>query len=623
MDDWVVFDVEADGLDATKIYCLAFTDSSGTSSTLTDSGDIRDFFKRYKIYIGHNIIRWDIPTLRRLLGISSVFCVDTLAIAWYLDIGRAFHGLESYGEDFGVSKPKISDWYSDDLKAYIHRCEQDVRINIALWKDQWDRLLDIYDREEDALRFIRYLSSKMEQQALQEESRWKFDRDYCNEALEYLTELRDEKTFTLRAAMPKQRITRDYRKPAKLYRANGELSVLGRKWKDRTDEAGVALSYDGVITEVVSEIEGNPASHQQIKDWLYELGWKPRTFKTVRDAKSGELRDIPQVQLGPEKGGGVCESVKELYEKEENLELLDGLGILNHRISILRGFLRDASDDNYLVAKCAGFTNTLRLKHAELVNLPKPEKKYGEYIRRCLVASSPDCELCGSDMSSLEDRLKQHFLFRYDPDYVRELNTAGYDPHLDLAVLAGAITKEQSDGYKSADDRIVKLVKPIRAIYKNGNYACQYGAGVSRLAITCGCDQETARRVHETYWKRNWAIKAVTDNAAVKTRQGKLWLYNPISGFWYYLKTRKDIFSTLVQGSAAYCFDVWISIVLSERPQLTGQFHDEIIFEIQKGHRDEIKSFLKDCIQEANEFLGLNRELDVDVQFGSSYDQIH
>src|SRR5690606_8327370 len=162
-----------------------------------------------------------------------------------------------------------------------------------------------------------------------------------------------------------------------------------------------------------------------------------------------------------------------------------------------------------------------------------------------------------------EDRIKQHYIYPFDPDYVHELNRPDYDPHLDLAYLAGAITKEESDGYKSNDPVIALRVKPIRSIYKNGNYACQYGAGVTRLAITCGCDMETARKVHETYWKRNWAIRAVAKAQTVKTVDGQMWLKNPVSGYWYSLRTEKDIFSTLVQGTAAYVFDRYLGAVLS------------------------------------------------------------
>lgn len=151
----------------------------------------------------------------------------------------------------------------------------------------------------------------------------------------------------------------------------------------------------------------------------------------------------------------------------------------------------------------------------------------------------------------------------------------------------------------------------------------QYGAGIPRLEITCGCDKETAERIHAAYWKRNWSIKAVAKEQVVKTVRGQMWLWNPISGFWYSLRQKKDIFSTLVQGSACFCFDTWVSIVLASREQLTAQFHDEIVLEVLKGHQEEIREFLEGTIHETNEYLGLNRELGIGIQFGQRYSEIH
>ncbi|MNR41178.1 DNA polymerase I [compost metagenome] len=59
------------------------------------------------------------------------------------------------------------------------------------------------------------------------------------------------------------------------------------------------------------------------------------------------------------------------------------------------------------------------------------------------------------------------------------------------------------------------------------------------------------------------------------------------------------------------------------RPQLTGQVHDEVVLTVKKGYREEVIKLLKEAIAVVNEELKLNRELDVDVQFGQSYADIH
>lgn len=619
---WVVFDAEADGLKPKKFYCLSWKDHEGNKGTLTDYQEIRDFFSRYEMYIGHNIRRWDIPNLQRVVSIECPSgIIDTLGLSWYLEPNRKKHGLEDYGEEFGIPKPKIIDWHNQTLEEYIFRCEQDVEINFKLWKKRLSQLLLIYGNNDSLLRFLRYLDFKMYSAHMAEESGWRLDVERVEKSLERLTKERDYKVDELRSCMPRVPVVTTYRKPKRLHNANGELSLLGKRWQERLDEAGLPEGYDGDVELVTGFDDPNPASTVQKKDWLFSLGWVPQTIKFVRNKKTGETKEVPQINK--EHGGGICESIKLLYEKEPRLEVLDGLSLLDHRIGILSGYLRDIDSDGYLHARIAGLTNTLRFKHSEIVNLPKVEKEYGIDIRGPLIASDDDHELCGSDMASVEDRIKQHYIFPFDPDYVHELNRPDYDPHLDLAYLAGALTKEQIDGYKAKIPEILLVVQPIRSIYKNGNYACQYGAGVSRLAITCGCDQETARKVHETYWKRNWAIRAVAKAQTVKTIDGQMWLKNPVSGYWYSLRTEKDIFSTLVQGTAAYVFDRYLGEVLRRRPQVTGQFHDEFILNIKKGNRESVVEFLNECIQEVNDDLKLNRDLGISIQFGDCYADIH
>lgn len=155
------------------------------------------------------------------------------------------------------------------------------------------------------------------------------------------------------------------------------------------------------------------------------------------------------------------------------------------------------------------------------------------------------------------------------------------------------------------------------------NTNAQYGAGPQRIAITGGIELSEAKELHKVYWKRNWAIKEVANQQIVKELNGLMWLYNPVSKFWYWLKYDKDKFSTLVQGTASYCFDTWIGYILKRRPQLTATFHDEGVWSVKKGYREMCTKLMRDAIDKTNEELKLNRILDIDVQFGLRYSHIH
>lgn len=623
MQPGTVFDIEADGLKPTKIHCLSV--NTGKINSTPNYDNMRKFFLNAKILVGHNIQRYDIPNIERLLGIKvEAKLVDTLTLSWYLEPTRRFHGLADWGEEFGVPKPVVEDWDNQPIEVYIHRCEEDVKINTLLWQRQWKQLLKLYGSEEEAWRLIDYLSFKMDCAREQERARWKLDVPFCIKARDELQAEANAKVIQLAEAMPKVPIKAVKTRPKKPFKKDGSHSAIGAEWFELLKEHGLPEDYEGVVEVITGWKEPNPKSHDQIKAWLYSLGWKPETFKYDRDKETGDVREIPQVGNLDKDNPGLCRSVKKLYDKEPKLEILDGLSILTHRISVLNGFLDNVDDEGYVQAQVQGLTNTLRFKHRVVVNLPGVDKPYGAYIRGCLVAPE-GYELCGSDMSSLEDRTKQHYMWPYDPEYVKEMMTPDFDPHIDLAVFAGALSKHEADLYKAGflKKEEEALVKSIRKVYKSVNYACVYGAGGPRVAITAGVSERKGYELVEAYWKRNWSVKAIADDQKVKTCNGSKWLYNPVSKLWYSLRAEKDRFSTLNQGTGVYCFDTWIKNFRKKRPQLTGQMHDEVILCVKKGHREQCEKLLKAAIKETNEELKLNRELDCSVDFGDRYSDIH
>jgi DNA polymerase III alpha subunit (gram-positive type) len=79
--------------------------------------------------VGHNIILYDIPVIRKVLGVSlDCIMIDTLALSWYLYPTLKIHGLEVWGEKLGV-KTSYCRLGKPILADYIHRCLTDVVIN--------------------------------------------------------------------------------------------------------------------------------------------------------------------------------------------------------------------------------------------------------------------------------------------------------------------------------------------------------------------------------------------------------------------------------------------------------------------------------------------------------------
>jgi len=618
----MIFDVESDGLldEATKIHVLAYKKDGRVCHT-HDYDEMREILTSAELLIGHNIICFDIPLLEKILGIKiKARLIDTLALSWYLNHTRIRHGLEGYGEEYGVPKPEVDDWHNLSKEEYAHRCREDVKIYSKLWQKMKTKLLRLYGTKEEADKLIDYLSFKMDCVREQERSAWKFNRTLTENTLSSLYRERDEKTEALARAMPKVKKYGAKTRPKKPFKADGSYSVVGAKWFNLLRREGLPEDYTGEVQVLLREEEPNPGSHDQIKQWLFSLGWVPRSFKYDKDS-SGNERKIPQVRIEGEDGKELCPSVKKLIQDNPAVELLEGLSVINHRISIFEGFLKN-DKDGWLHAKVGGLTNTLRFKHRVLVNLPGVHKAWGEEIRGSLT-SIDGFELCGSDMCSLEENTKKHYMHYHDPEFVKEMSRPGFDAHLDLAKHAGACTQEEIDAYVDGAVSAVTKLKPLRKIYKAANYACVYGVGAATLARDTGLTKKQAQELIDAYWARNWSVKKVCSEITIKKIDGEMWLLNPVSRLWYSLRSEKDIFSTLNQGTGVYCFDSWIMQFRSRRPQLTGQFHDEVILCIKEGSRDKCIKLLKGSISNVNDQLKLNVELDVDIQFGKTYAEIH
>jgi hypothetical protein len=611
-----VFDIETDGLldELTKIHVLSWSNDMGEVKHTHDYDEMRYVLLNSETLVGHNIIRFDIPAVEKVLGIEvKARLIDTLALSWYLHHDRMKHGLESYGEDYGVHKPVIKDWKTLTPQVYAHRCDEDVKINNRLWRDLDLKLNKLYQDPTEKDRLIDYLTFKLDCAREQEALRWKLDVGKAQAAYDEIMALKVEKVEQLAEAMPRKTLTRMASRPKVMHKKDGSLSSHGEKWVDLCKEYKQPETTMQFVVKTGEE-RGNPNSNDQVKDWLYSLGWRPRTYKFLRDKVTGDERQIEQVR----KNGELCRSVKELAEVDQAVDLLDGLTVLTHRAGILKSFL-ECHKDGWLEASVAGLTNTFRFKHYRpLVNLPGVDKPYGDVIRGCLTC--PDGYiLSGADMTSLEDTTKRHYMKPLDPDYVEAMSREGFDPHLDLALHAGVITQDDIDKHNSGE----RSLKALRKNYKVVNYSATYGVGAPKLARETGMSKSEAKTLLEAFWSRNWAIEKVASTLRVRELFNGMWLKNPVSGFWHSLRSDKDRFSTLNQSTGVYCFDSWVKECRGMGLKTIGQFHDEIIVLTKEGDEDKTENIMQMSINNVNDAINLNVPLGTDVQFGNTYADIH
>lgn len=612
----MIFDIEADGLldKATKIHVMSWTTDGEDVHSTADYNKMKGVLESAEFLCGHNIITYDLVLLEKILGPIKFpsTIIDTLPLAWYLHPNQMRYGLEHYGAKYGVPKPEITDWDSLTYEEYAHRCEEDVKINWRLYKDLNRKLVRLYDDEADRLRVTKYLAFKMECLRDQEAFGWRLDVDKAQAHYDDLLRQKEEKERALSRAMPPRILTAVRNPPKNMYKKDGTLSAHGERWKQLIADNFMPESTMSPITVKVGEEDANPNSNDQVKDWLFSLGWRPKTFNYIKGENYGEERKIPQVR----DNGDLCESVRDLIEVEPAIELLDGLTVINHRLGILKGFL-SSHTDGWLQAGAHGITNTFRFRHRNpLVNLPGVDKPYGEDIRGCLIASEGN-KLIGCDMVSLEDTTKRHYMQPLDPDYVEEMQKEGFDPHLDLAKHAGVITQEDIDRHNAGTGDL----KAIRKNYKAANYSAVYGVGAKKLARTLDIKETQAKAILDAYWNRNWAVEKVAASRRVREFEGEKWIYNDVSKFWHELRYDKDRWSTTNQSTGVFVFDTFVALLKKKGVRVIGQFHDEVIIDSDNPERDT--AILDECKVLLNEKLKLNVPLDIDYAIGDNYAEIH
>tara|TARA_R110002073_G_scaffold3315_6_gene22340 strand:+ start:4473 stop:6497 length:2025 start_codon:yes stop_codon:yes gene_type:complete len=670
-----VIDIETDGLISTKIHVMSvgYKDSEGewkVKSTPDYDTMVEIMSDPDNTVVGHHFKIFDSVQLSNVLGFEvKARIIDTLPLAWYIFPERrsGTFGLGAFGEDYGIPKPEIDDWENLSYEDYKNRCEEDVKINIALWEDILERLVELYGSSKKANSLIKYLMFKMDCLVEQERILTKVDVDKVKENITILEPLLKVKEDALIAAMPNGSVrktkpvqmynVKTKTAPKTMYKANGELSKAGERWQEYLKSKGQPLDtkefeerkisangqkwYDYLrdnqlpfTTEIVYD-DANPSSTKQVKDWLFSLGWEPEIFN------EGTNGPVPQIR---NKDKNLCDSVLALADVEPAILELDGLTVINHRLGVLNSFLDSVDDDGYCIAGAVGFTNTLRLRHNKpIVNLPgvtgdiresmekdgltKEEAvalhlRDGEIIRECVIAPE-GYTLCGSDISSLEDNTKRHYMWDYDPEYVTEQMEEGFDPHLDLAVRAGAVTEEQLTLYKEGDKETKSLLKPLRDIYKQANYSCIYGVGAAKLGKTTGKTTKEAKALIQSYWDRNWSIKQLPNDIETKVIGDQMWLLNPVSNLWYSVRSERDVFSTLNQGTGAFVFDLWVKFMMKYGVIPFLQYHDEMVALVKEGEEDNVKEIVEDAMISVNDLLRLNVTITVDVQFGNTYADVH
>lgn len=518
----LVFDAEADGLldTATKIHCLSYKEHGQPIKTVTTKEDMQELFSRDVYFAGHNVVDYDRRLIKLIYDIDVPLdkFIDTRFLSMHLNDFLNSHSLESVSRRYGFQpKVEIEDWKNLSLEEYIERCEVDTDINYKVFAEMYKDLMGLYDGDREEIhRLFLYLTYKAQAQVQWSYVGVKVDVPRAKSELETFEKMIEDKRAALIEAMPlkanytiynvpKTKLKKDGT-PSKHYEnwlkrlENDTLQILNEdgEWEDAKDVPHIKEELDK-IRIVTSYEEPNPGSSHQVKEWMFSLGWKPCTFNEVRE-DGKVVRRIPQIN-DPNDKTELVESIKLLIDDNPALAELESMSTLVHRAGKLKAFLEMRNEDDRVFMSSMSLTSTMRIKHRKpLENMPKSYKPFASAIRGSIVAGEGNV-LIGVDLSSIEDKTKRHFIYDLDPEYVELQESPGFDPHIDIAKLAGMVSEEDADFYATHKKAI-----------ENGE-------------IT---DEEALKRFRDIDHKRDGAKTAnfsclPTDITQVKTPEGWKW----------------------------------------------------------------------------------------------------
>ena len=648
----IVCDIETNGLyrDVSKIHCIVAKDlDSGKLFIFADEyihipvanskldytdGSISDgvrFVQDADEVIGHNWVDYDCRVLKKLRPqfiIDLDKYTDTLLLSHMLHphksrnplcppsketaAGRRQigpHSLENWGYDVGLGKIEYEEWDSYDYKM-LERCVSDVEITHRVYT----RLLNDMNGTDwsESIRlekWFRFVISEQEAHGwyIDMPSVMKYSADLSNQL-----ELLRNRASELIPLQPNN--LGPIKDPIKI---DGTPKKKLVDWYNQLDVRFFRLSdVVGSFTRVGFEPLNLESPKQRI-DYLLRTGWVPTEYnvktdnngKPVYDRKGQTIPTTPKLTEDSVKGNEVG-------------ELMSHYLALSHKLKMLEGWKQRLRDDNCLEAggvTCG--TNTGRMRHRAVVNVPKVGEPYGEELRS-IFAVRPGYRLVGTDLSALENRIIGHYVMPI-PDgreYTRRLEED--DPH----------------------DHTVKLFNRIglpisRNQAKAVNYSLSYGAQGAKLAEIVGCNLNDGKRARDVWWKDRQPVLTLTRmiEASLSKRgqldaRGKLQhnaYIKGLDGRKVFVRSKHSLLNSLIQNAGSVIHkhvtvEVYKGIqVLGLDAHFVGNFHDEIQCEVLEKDVDRYIQLVLDCIKESGNYFKLRVPMSGEAKIGNNWAQTH
>ena len=578
----LVFDIETDGLDAKKIWCISALDVDTEQQYSYGPSELSDGFElllKADKLIGHNIIGFDIPVINKLTGLNLMDkeLVDTLVLSRLFNpVREGNHGLERWG--YALGSPKIEfdqyDSYSVEMLKY---CEQDVYLNYQVYK-ALKKESKGFSRQSVVLE---HETNKILSQ--QRDHGFLFDVEEATKLLGVLNSRLAEIVNKINECFkPKQEVRKIFRRysPQKKLLKTG-VDNFGKNTRV-TDEEYTALKTEAFVERVYVK-DFNPASRQQIGEYLQDFGWEPLEHTPTGQPKIDEK---------------ILSQIKGIPEAEVISEFL----MIQKRISQINSWFKELDEDTFRVHGFVNHNGTItgRMTHRNpnMAQIPSSSSSYGKECRACWTIPK-GYKLVGIDASGLELRMLAHYM--NDEEYTNEILNG--DIHTTNQKLAGLESRNQA---------------------KTFIYALLYGAGDAKLGTVAGGGKSVGRNLRKSFISNLPSFKALKDRVAGASAKGYL---KALDGRKLYIRSEHSALNTLLQGAGAIVMKQALIILNDKIKDLDAHFvanvHDEWQIEVREDLADTVGKLGVEAIIEAGKVLQLKCPLDGEYKAGDNWSETH
>lgn len=153
--DFVLFDIETDGLKPKHIHMMCATDLvSWQSKTFVGLDQVTEgiqLLDQAKMVVGHAINYFDCPVVEamteNIITFPKTKCIDTLEMSRHLCPEMREHGLKAWGKVMGLPKLEQPNFDAGFTEEWIPYCERDVELNCKVFVHLLEKLLHRYPEE--------------------------------------------------------------------------------------------------------------------------------------------------------------------------------------------------------------------------------------------------------------------------------------------------------------------------------------------------------------------------------------------------------------------------------------------------------------------------------------------